>query len=142
MTMVRVKIEELSKSFFGIFRPVFTLLLPFLISGIAFAQQNAPNPAAAAGGAAACLACGTLPIVIIVLLIICGIAILVWVAKDAKRRGMDSPVIWMILVFFTNWVGLIIYILSRPKGNLIDCPNCKEKKLESLKKCPHCGQEG
>ena len=139
MTMTRMKKRGLSESFFGIFRTVFTLLLPLLISGLAFAQQKEPSPIP---GLAACAGCGMVPIIIIVALIICGIALLVWVAKDAKRRGMENPILWMVLVFFTSWLGLIIYLLSRPKGTLIDCPNCKEKKLDTLKKCPHCGHEG
>jgi len=28
------------------------------------------------------------------------VALLVWVARDAKARGMDSAVLWMLLVFF------------------------------------------
>jgi uncharacterized membrane protein YhaH (DUF805 family) len=67
------------------------------------------------------------------------IALLVWVAKDAKNRGMDSPVIWMILVLLTGLIGLIIYILTRPKGDLIVCPHCQNKRMQVSAKCPHCG---
>lgn len=67
------------------------------------------------------------------------IALLVWVARDAKNRGMDSPVLWMILVFFTSVIGLIIYIFSRPQGELRECPHCKNKRLAVSAKCPHCG---
>ena len=97
--------------------------------------QREPNPAA---GAAGCALCGSLifiPIAIIAL----NIALLVWVARDAKSRGMDSAVIWMILVMFTSVVGLIIYILSRPQGNLIRCASCGNQRLQASAKCPHCG---
>ena len=64
---------------------------------------------------------------------------LVWVARDAKARGMDNAILWVLLVFFTSIIGLIIYILSRPQGNLVPCPNCGNQKLQALVRCPHCG---
>jgi disulfide bond formation protein DsbB len=76
-----------------------------------------------------------IPIVLFAL----NIALLVWVARDAKARGMDSSVIWMLLVFFTSFVGLIIYLFSRPQGNLAPCPNCGNNRLQMLVRCPHCG---
>jgi hypothetical protein len=92
-----------------------------------------------------CAACGTcggmgaaviaIPIVIIVL----NIALLVWVARDAKSRGMDSAVLWMVLVMFTSLLGLIIYIFSRPQGELIRCASCGNNRLQASVKCPHCG---
>ena len=42
------------------------------------------------------------------------IALLIWVARDAKSRGMDNAVIWMILVMLTGIIGLIIYLFTRP----------------------------
>jgi len=75
------------------------------------------------------------PVVFIAL----GIALLVWVARDAKSRGMDSAVLWMVLVFLTNIIGLIIYIFSRPQGNLVQCASCNNKRLQASAKCPHCG---
>ncbi len=76
-----------------------------------------------------------IPIIIFVL----NIALLVWVARDAKARGMDSAVLWMILVMFTSVIGLLIYIFSRPQGNLIRCANCGNNRLQASVKCPHCG---
>jgi uncharacterized membrane protein YhaH (DUF805 family) len=66
------------------------------------------------------------------------IALLVWVARDAKARGMDSAVLWMILVMFTSVIGLIIYLFSRPQGNLVQCPTCNNMRLEASARCPHC----
>jgi len=120
---------------------LFSSALPLLLlTGSALAQDdNGPNPAA---GAAGCAACGSfvgflilIPIVIVVL----NIALLVWVARDAKARGMDSAVLWMLLVFFTSIIGLIIYLFSRPQGNLIQCANCNNNRLQASVKCPHCG---
>jgi len=66
------------------------------------------------------------------------IYMIIWVAKDAKNRGAEQ-VLWIILVVFFNWIGLIIYLIARPKGNFEFCTNCGKKKLESAF-CPHCGQ--
>ena len=93
------------------------------------------NPLAAAGGCAVCSTIILIPIVIIVL----NIALLIWVARDAKARGMDSAVMWMILVMFTSVIGLIIYLSSRPQGNIIRCQNCGNNRLQASTKCPHCG---
>jgi len=105
------------------------------------AQAKAAADAAAAGTAAGagCLACGGGLIVLIIGSIVLSIALLVWVARDAKNRGMDNSVMWMIVVFFTSFLGLIIYIFSRPQGELVPCPTCKNKRLKVSAKCPHCG---
>lgn len=110
-------------------------LLPFLlVAGTAVAQRD-DNPAAPLAGCACCSTFLAIPIVFIVL----NIALLVWVARDAKARGMDSAVLWMLLVFFTSIVGLIIYLLSRPQGSVVRCANCGNKRLAAGVRCPHCG---
>lgn len=107
-----------------------------LVSSTAWAQQNQSGDGLAATGCAAL--CGTL-IFIPIAIFILNIALLVWVARDAKSRGMDSAVIWMILVMVTSVIGLIIYIFSRPQGILVQCPHCTNKRLQASAKCPHCG---
>jgi uncharacterized membrane protein YhaH (DUF805 family) len=99
-----------------------------------FAQR--PEDAA---GAAGCFACGSVLVFIPILIIVLNIALLVWVARDAKARGMDNAVVWMILVMCTSIIGLIIYLFSRPQGNLIRCANCNNQRLQASVKCPHCG---
>ena len=103
-----------------------------LAGGVASAQQSGAEEVAA------CAACGgflMIPVVIFVL----NIALLIWVARDAKSRGMDSAVLWMILVMFTSLIGLIIYIFARPQGNLVQCSSCNNRRLQASAKCPHCG---
>jgi predicted secreted protein len=39
------------------------------------------------------------------------IAICVWVYKDAKKHNVDSPALWVLLVLFMSFPGLILYIL-------------------------------
>lgn len=92
-----------------------------------------------AAGAAACAGCGGLLFVIAAVFAL-QIALLVWVARDAKARGMDSAVIWMLFVFFVPLLGLIVYAFSRPQGTTVMCAECGNKRLQVSAKCPHCGK--
>lgn len=121
--------------------PVFCVAT-FLCSAAAYAQYNNNSTAQNLAGCGACSAVLLIPIFIIVALIALNIAILVWVARDAKARGMDSAVLWMLLVFFTSFIGLIIYLFARPQGNVIPCGNCGNKRLQASVKCPNCGIGG
>jgi uncharacterized membrane protein YhaH (DUF805 family) len=112
-------------------------LLLFLF--LAQAQSHTPSDTETAAGAAGCLACGGFSLILFIGLIVFNIALLVWVARDAKSRGMDSAVLWMLLVFFTSFLGLIIYLLARPQGQMKTCPHCGNKRLAASAKCPHCG---
>ena len=98
------------------------------------AQQGLEGLASDAGCAAACSAIILLPVV----LLVANIAMLVWVARDAKARGMDA-VIWMLLVMGTSIFGLLLYILSRPTGDLTQCSECNNPRLDVSARCPHCG---
>jgi len=105
---------------------------------VCLAQNDSGDPASTLAG---CGCCGTFIFIPIALLAL-SIALLVWVARDAKARGLDNAVLWMLLVFCTNLIGLLIYILSRPQGNLVPCPNCGNKRLQASVKCPQCGFGG
>ncbi len=111
-----------------------SVLLSLFVVQPVFAQQGNDSAAAAAG----CLGCGGFLFVLVALFAL-NIALLVWVARDAKARGMDSSVLWMILVMFAGPIGLLIYLFSRPQGNVVSCPNCSNKRLQASAKCPHCG---
>jgi RNA polymerase subunit RPABC4/transcription elongation factor Spt4 len=52
--------------------------------------------------------------------VILWIAVIVWVYKDAERRGM-SGLLWSLLVFFGSVVGLLIFLIVRQ-----DHPVCCE----------------
>jgi cytochrome bd-type quinol oxidase subunit 2 len=80
----------------------------------ALAQKNS-NAVDNAAGYAVCSSILLLPVLFIVL----NIALLVWIARDAKARGMANSALWMLLVFFTNIVGLIIYLFARTRRNLV-----------------------
>jgi uncharacterized protein len=89
--------------------------------------------------AAACLGLSGTCLFVVVGIFVLNIAIMVWVVKDAKARGAGSPIGWLILVMLTGIVGLIIYYFSRPKGEIVKCPSCKNKRMQAMAKCPHCG---
>ncbi len=109
--------------------------LVFFIPALGYAQNNSGN----AAGNAACAGCCSTFILVPIIFFALGVALLVWVARDAKARGMDSAILWMALVFFLNFIGLLIYLTSRPQGSLVPCPNCGNKRLQASVKCPHCG---
>ena len=90
------------------------------------------------GGEVCGTACGSL-IFIIIAIFVLNIALLVWVARDAKNRGMGASVGWVFLIMLTGVIGFIIYLFSRPSGDLIYCEICKNKRLRVATVCPHCG---
>ena len=98
-----------------------------------FAQDND------AAGAAAGLVGGTCGCIVVLVCFAIWIALAIWVYKDAKSRGMDNAVLLTIVTVITGVLGLIIYLLMRPKGILVPCPSCQKKRLEGSAKCPHCG---
>ena len=119
-----------------------TILFPVMALAAAGPVRPLNPDEQAAAGAAACAGCGGCGLVALLLVVaiaVLHIALLVWVARDAKARGMDSAVMWMILVIFTGLIGLIIYIFARPQGTLVACPQCHNKRLKASAKCPHCG---
>jgi hypothetical protein len=89
------------------------------------------------------------------ILLILWIAVIVWVYKDAERRGMNG-VLWALLVLIGNLIGLIIYLIIRTdtipesdeeeeEDTKLPCPSCKKPVEPGYAFCPHCGarlQEG
>lgn len=59
------------------------------------------------------ICCGAYCILYIVILIV-WIFVVVWVYKDAEKRG-KSGILWAIIVFFLGIIGLIIWLVVRPK---------------------------
>lgn len=112
---------------------VVLILLFVLTSNPAFAAQD--------DGGLACATCGTTFLILIISIVVINIAILVWVYKDSKARCMDGGVIWMIVVMVFGIIGLIVYLFARPKGDLVICNNCNNKRISYSKRCPHCGSE-
>lgn len=104
-------------------------------------KNQTEEPELGPEGCAGCGMCGGSIIILIlipVVYFVINILLLIWVAKDAKNRGMDNPVVWMFLVFFFGLIPFIIYFFARPSGNIVQCSHCGNKKLEAMKTCPHC----
>jgi hypothetical protein len=117
----------------------FLATLPVLVAATnLFAQDATPAEDAAGAAAAGIAGLGCSCLIIIVALAI-QIAIAVWVYRDAKSRGMDNAVLLTVVAVFTGLLGLVLYLLMRPKGNTVACPSCGKKRLEGSTKCPHCG---
>jgi uncharacterized membrane protein YhaH (DUF805 family) len=93
---------------------VLFILLIAVTSAIA-QDATGSDDAAGAAGALAGMGCTCL-----ILLVAIGVqvAIAVWVYKDAKSRGMENAMLLTILCVFTGILGLIIYLLMRPKEKL------------------------
>jgi len=60
------------------------------------------------------IAAGVLMLIVIisVVFLIIGIALAVWVYKDAKKRDMNAAV-WLLVVLLTGCIGCIIYLIVR-----------------------------
>lgn len=82
------------------------------------------------------------------------IAVVIWVYRDAERRGMNG-LLWGLLVLFGNLIGLLIYLLVRQdqiqvaRGQTTapgpaskttrTCPSCQRPVDKDFAYCPHCG---
>jgi hypothetical protein len=99
-------------------------------------MQAADDAASAALGLVCCGGIVVVPIFWFVL----NVAILFWVAKDARSRGIDGAM-WLLLIFFFGFLGLAIYLYSRPQGSLARCGNCGNNRLSAAVHCPHCGAD-
>jgi hypothetical protein len=73
------------------------------------------------------------------------IYVIVWVFRDAERRGMNG-LLWALLVLIGNIVGLIIYLIVRsetpgkPRVAAVEkCPGCGNENPPGFSYCPHCG---
>ena len=131
-------------------------VLPFLlISANALAQRTTPTvsnspsaedaaaaAAAATGMAGMGVACCFVYFLLIAVSIGAYIFTAIWIMKDAKARNSENAQLVTILGWIpATWViGLIVHLVTRPKGNLLPCPHCGKKRLEGLATCPHCGQ--
>lgn len=78
-------------------------------------------------------------------LLIIWIMVIVWVYRDAERRGMNG-ILWALLVFIGNIIGLIIYLILRSDAAFATktepatqtCPKCQKQVSVSYTFCPYC----
>jgi len=96
-------------------------------------------------------------IIFFVIWFIIFIAIAIWVYKDAEKRG-SSGALWLIIVIITGIIGIIIWLIIRPKKIMIvdesgraikqqTIVQTKEREIETFDKmitktikCPACGE--
>lgn len=104
-----------------------TFALLLTVNGVAFAQDD---EGATIGGVSLWVCCGAL--------LLTNIAILVWVVQDANNRGTSAGA-WLIIVLIFGVLGLLAYLVARPQGKLVPCPNCGKDKPIRDQVCPHCG---
>lgn len=99
------------------------------------AQYEDTSGVETAAGLAAMGGCAIFVLIVLAI----NIFILIWVYRDAKARGMDNAVLWLVIVLLTGLVGLIIYLVVRPKGDTAPCASCGKKRMAGLTVCPNCG---
>ena len=91
-------------------------LTPLFLTMTALAQDATNSPAGdeAAGAAAglAALGCSIIPCFLGIAI---QLALAFWVYKDAKKRGMENAVLLTVVTALTGLIGLLIYLLMRPK---------------------------
>lgn len=100
-------------------------------------------PVLAADETAACGAIGLILVVyLVILLFILAIIVVVtviifkFIKKDAIARGDNPSKAWFALL---GLLGLLIYVLTRPQGNVMPCPSCGKSRMQGLPRCPSCG---
>lgn len=100
-------------------------------------------PVLAQNDGAACGIIGVMLVVyLLILLVVLAIAVTViiiifkYIKKDAMARGDNPNKAWFALL---GLLGLLIYVLTRPQGNVMPCPSCGKSRMQGLPRCPHCG---
>jgi hypothetical protein len=53
-----------------------------------------------------------MPELTLLLVVFVWIALLVWVYRDASRRGMNAW-LWVVVVFFFHLLGIVAYLIAR-----------------------------
>lgn len=90
-------------------------------------------------------------IVIIVAKLVLAGGLMFYLYKDARARDYSwfmwtfIPVITIFTpdlgsTLFTSLLIFVMYMTTRPKGDLITCPHCGKKAHNILAFCPHCRQ--
>ncbi|MEJ2244813.1 MAG: zinc ribbon domain-containing protein [Acidobacteriota bacterium] len=86
-------------------------------------------------------------------LLVLWIAVTLWVYSDAEQRNMNG-VLWGLLVFVGNIIGLLIYLIVRNEGTSYSvsspsvsvpesnpCPSCRAEVQAGFAFCPQCGSK-
>ena len=120
------------------------LLLSSLLVGGAINVLAQGDDAGAACGALSCIGGGIIYLLFLAVVFGGAIALIVFIIKfirkDAVARGMPNAdsIKWLGLL---GVLGLLIYLLQRPQGNVLPCPSCGQNRMDGLPRCPQCGNE-
>lgn len=73
------------------------------------------------------------------------IILAIWVYKDAEQRG-ENAVLWLLIVLVAGIIGLIIYLVIRPKpgeqgGSGLDRLGLGSRSSQPARMCPKCGRQ-
>lgn len=79
--------------------------------------------------------------IILIIVAAAGIAIGIFVWRDAKRRNMNAAVWTLLAVILPCFIGLAIYLVARSGHSRLHCPDCGKSVRETFVVCPHCGAE-
>jgi hypothetical protein len=52
----------------------------------------------------------------LVMFVLFAIVLPYWTYRDAQKRGIDSPALWGLLVFFGGLIGLVLYLILGRDG--------------------------
>jgi len=55
-------------------------------------------------------------VIVALLMLVLSIVIPLWVYSDAQRNSSDSALLWALVVFFGNLLGLLLYLLIGRDG--------------------------
>lgn len=133
--MAEMKLRDNLMGVIKMKRVIFLLISLFGLNLPVFAQNDG-----AACGAVGCM----LVFYILFLLVMVGIGVTVivlifkFIKRDAIARGDDPSKAWLALL---GLLGLLIYVLMRPQGNVFPCPSCGQNRMQGLPRCPHCGNQ-
>lgn len=103
-------------------------------------------------------------IYIIIIFVGCCLNVLigVWAYRDAEKRNMDNPAVWLAIVLLGGCIGCIVYLIVRnpipesppnnynPQQSYQDieqpitasyCPKCGIKLQPGVRFCSECGHQ-
>ncbi|HVR42694.1 MAG TPA: PLDc N-terminal domain-containing protein [Thermoanaerobaculia bacterium] len=64
-------------------------------------------------GALVCAGCAAVGVALPLVILGISIAIAIWIHRDATARNIPNAVLWALLGFLFNLVGLVIYLIAR-----------------------------
>lgn len=108
---------------------VVALAAPVIVPTMVQAQDSSDDSNALA----------TCCLIALAIYVVVNVALTVWLLNDAHARGV-SPGAWVLVFLVFGILGLLAYMLVRPRGKLVPCPECGRQKPVIDPICPHCGR--